>query len=185
MSSGLTIQAFCAGILEEIKFKRNKESVNPNLKLKKEVNTGSNQMMGWLKMANKLSQSKFPRHKACPEGHGKRKCTNACSATDHEIRRDWIKVKVQFNLFDNLLNEPGKPPTKARFMYIYYIFHCFYTSRNTLGNYPNCVKLLDERICLWRYKIVYNIQRCWWRMKKCQQNRALPKNELPMQLASK
>ena len=57
-----------------------------------------------------------------------------------------IEVKVQFNLFDNLLNEPGKPPTKTRFMSIYYRFHCFYTSRNTLGNYQDCVKILVEKM---------------------------------------
>ena len=53
------------------------------------------------------------------------KFINTGSAADLEIRRNKIKVKVQFNLFDNLLNEPGKPPTKARFMYIYYRFHYF------------------------------------------------------------
>ena len=57
-----------------------------------------------------------------------------------------LKAKVQFNLFDNLLNEPGKPPTKTRFMSIYYRFHCFYTSRNTLGNYQDCVKILVEKM---------------------------------------
>ena len=57
-----------------------------------------------------------------------------------------IEVEVQFNLFDNLLNEPGKPPTKTRFMSIYHRFHCFYISGKPLGNYQNCVKILDKEL---------------------------------------